>query len=117
MAVGDLIIDNKEILLEAGWRVSREVEKKGETKKLPAGISFLVSTFLLLPPILLLLGIPIAKVPASFIGLVLPFYFLPGIMQSFLEQSQPDRQLAIKSTHQAVLVSLLLSIGFLFLRV
>jgi hypothetical protein len=116
MGIGALIIDSKEVLINSGWRVSREKTKKGETKKVPAGISFIASTFLLLPPLLLLIGIPTGKVPATFIGLILPFYFLPGIMQSFLEQKESDRSLAVRSTHQAILVSVLLVAGFLFLN-
>ena len=117
MGIGALIIDSREVLIKSGWRVSREKTKKGETIKVPAGISFLASTCLLLPPLLLLIGIPTGKVPPTFIGLILPFYFLPGIMQSFLEQKQSDRFLAIKSTHQAVLVIILITVGFLFLNV
>jgi len=116
MGVAALIIDNKELLVQAGWRVSREVVRKGKTRQVPAGIAIVVSSFLLLPPILLLLGMPLGKVPPTFIVLFLAFYFLPGIMQSFLEQSTPDLTLAIKASHQAVLTSLLITVGFIALN-
>ncbi len=96
-------------LESAGWRRSfKTTNKKSEEVIRPDRLGQIYSLLAVLVPVIPVVGVPLGLVPESFLLMVIPFYWIPGLAQAFLQETKSDSEIAQRSIRLAAFATVLL---------
>lgn len=101
------IANNSSVLLDAGWKRSREVMHKKQGKILrPGRLTVMYSLFLVIGPAVPVSVAPLGIFPSSFLACTLAFLAVPKLADSFLRAKSDDALIAVHTANLAAVMSL-----------
>lgn len=115
LLAGSLIAKKSQVFINSSWnRYTEGKNKKGEKVKRPAGLTRLFSMFLIFGPALPTIFTPFDVFPTPFLATALAFYFVPTILEDYLNETQANAIIALRTANLALGMSfLVLGIGVL----
>lgn len=117
LLAGSLIARKSQVFINSSWsRFSEGKNKKGEAVKRPAGLTRLLSMFLILGPALPTILTPFDIFPTPFLFTAVAFYFVPNILEDYLNESQADAVIAMRTANLALAMSALVLLIGIFVR-
>lgn len=117
LLAGSLVAKKSQVFLNNSWqRFSEAKNKKGEDVKRPGGLTRLFSLFLILGPAIPTISTPLEVFPAPFLATAVAFYFVPNILEDYLNETQADAIIALRTANLALGMAILMLIIGIFIR-